>query len=117
MTPISPEEAERLLNTIVEELASIEHARWAHWQSYLHGQGIRQEDGSIVLPAPLVERWERQIATAYEDLTHEEKSADREQVMKYLPTIKKAILNGAGGTQGSGPAPVQAQKLPNSGTF
>jgi hypothetical protein len=44
-------------------------------------------DGSIVLPADLVARWERQIATRYDELSEEEKQSDREQVMKYLPLI------------------------------
>lgn len=72
---------------LVEALAAIEHERWAHWQQYLHEQGIRNEDGSILLPAHLVARWERQITTDYRDLSEEEKESDREQVGRYLPLI------------------------------
>ena len=72
---------------LIEELAAIEHERWAHWQRYLHSQGSMRGDGSIVLPADLVARWERQIATRYDELSEEEKQSDREQVMKYLPLI------------------------------
>jgi len=90
---MTPAEADVLLDKVLEDLASIEHARWAHWQSHVHGQGIRQDDGSIVLPANLVSRWERQIATPYESLGLDEKAADREQVMRYLPLIKRAITN------------------------
>lgn len=72
---------------LIEALAAIEHERWAHWQQYVHQQGTRNSDGSILLPAHSVERWERQIATRYEDLPEEEKHSDREQVRKYLPVI------------------------------
>jgi hypothetical protein len=29
----------------------IEHQRWAHWQRYVHDNGKRQTDGSIILLA------------------------------------------------------------------
>ncbi|EXG81178.1 hypothetical protein [Cryptosporangium arvum] len=80
--------SERLL----EELAAVEHERWAHWQRYLHSRGERAADGSLVLPAELVERWERQIATPYAELSEAEKTSDREQVLRYLPVIE-AVLN------------------------
>lgn len=74
---------------LVEELAALEHQRWAHWQKYVHDNGQRQPDGSIVLPADLVVRWERQINTQYADLTAEERESDREQVRKYLPLLER----------------------------
>ena len=88
---IALEELERRLSLVIEELADIEHERWAHWQRYLHGRGDRQEDGSLLLPADVVAQWERQIATPYSSLSESEKESDREQVRKYLPTIYKAL--------------------------
>ena len=82
---------EHVLESIVEELAAIEHERWSHWQRYMHEKGTRQSDGSLVIAAELVERWERQMETAYAELSQKEKESDREQVRKYLPTIKKAL--------------------------
>jgi hypothetical protein len=57
----------------------------------MHGKGRRQEDGSLVIPAELVDRWERQSETPYSDLAEKEKQSDREQVDRYLPTILKAL--------------------------
>lgn len=74
---------------LVEELAALEHERWAHWQDYVHAQGQRRPDGSILLPANLVARWERQIKTSYKDLTNEERESDREQVRRYFPLLVK----------------------------
>ena len=45
---------EHVLESIVEELAAIEHERWSHWQRYMHEKGTRQSDGSLVIAAELV---------------------------------------------------------------
>ena len=76
-----------MLNDLIDELAAVEHARWAHWQRYVHDQGERLPDGRIVLPTNLVERWERQIQTPYQELTEREKQSDRDQVRKVLPVL------------------------------
>jgi hypothetical protein len=78
---------ESLLAALTEQLAAIEHERWSRWQRYVHEKSVRQPDGSMLLPANLVERWEKQIATRYEELSDEEKESDREQVRGYLPLI------------------------------
>lgn len=75
--------------SLLEELAALEHQRWAHWQKYVHDNAQRQPDGSLLLPADLVARWERQFSTLYADLTDEEKNSDREQVRKYLPILER----------------------------
>jgi len=84
----SPDAVEKALESILDDLAAIEHERWSTWQVYLHSQGTRQPDGSLILPASLVARWERQIQTPYERLTDTQKQSDRDQVRKYLPTIQ-----------------------------
>jgi hypothetical protein len=80
-----------VLDGLVEDLAVIEHERWSHWQRYVHDKGQRQTDGSLLLPADLVARWEKQIATPYVQLDEIEKESDREQVRRYLPLIKLAL--------------------------
>ena len=76
---------------MVDALAAIEHERWAHWQKHLHGQCEQQEDGSLRIPADLVKRWTLQIETPFSELTDEEKESDRDQVLRYLPTIIRAL--------------------------
>ena len=76
---------------LVDELAAIEHERWAHWQRYVHDQCARQQDGSLVIPAELAARWEAQIGTLYVELTERERDSDREQVRRYLPVIVDAL--------------------------
>jgi hypothetical protein len=80
-----------ILNGLVEKLAALEHERWSHWQSYLHSKAFRQPDGSLLIPAELVARWESQIVRKYAELDDQEKDSDREQVRKYLPLIASAL--------------------------
>lgn len=81
---------------LLEALAAVEHDRWSHWQRYLHSKCARQDDGALLIPADLVKRWERLIATPYKDLTDEEKESDRDQVRKYLPIVIAAFDSSCG---------------------
>lgn len=83
--------AEDILTALLDPLAALEHERWARWQAHLHASGERGEDGALVIPAELVARWDRQIATAWTDLSESEQEADREQVRRYLPLIARAF--------------------------
>lgn len=82
---------EDALNDLVEALAEKEHERWSHWQRYMHEKSVRQPDGSLLIPADHVDRWEKQISTNYDRLSEEEKESDRDQVRKYLPLISDAL--------------------------
>lgn len=82
---------EAALERALETLAAIEHERWSHWQRYMHGKGMLQADGSLLLPADLVRRWEAQMTTFYADLTEAEKDSDREQVRTYLRAVIRAL--------------------------
>ena len=87
------DDIETRLGPLMEELASAEHERWAHWQRYMHSLGERMENGSLVIPADIVAHWERQIDRPYTALTEEEKESDREQVRRYLPLIVQALTD------------------------
>lgn len=81
---------------LFEKLAAIEHERWADWQRYVHSKCVRvidvEEDGTetlreVTLPVELFQHWERQINTPYDELTEDEKDADRDQVHRYWDLI------------------------------
>jgi hypothetical protein len=76
---------------LIEQLAVAEHERWSHWQRYMHEQCREEPDGSLVIPADLVRRWDRQMRSSYADLSESEKQSDREQVLRYLPIIATAL--------------------------
>lgn len=83
------------MSDLFEQLAAIEHERWADWQKYMHSKCRRLGDivhdealsGDLVIPAELVEQWERQIATSYIELSEKEKESDRDQVRRYWHLI------------------------------
>jgi hypothetical protein len=93
MTETSVEKVVEILRSpgLQDQLATAEHERWAHWQSYMHDHGQRHPDGSLTLPAHLVAQWDGQIKRPFDELTEQEKDSDREQVDRYLPLIERAI--------------------------
>ena len=69
--------SQKTLQDLIETLATIEHERWSHWQRDMHSRCERKPDGSLVISPELVVKWERQITTAYNDLTDLVKESDR----------------------------------------
>lgn len=85
---------EQAREEIFEKLADIEHTRWAKWQKYMHSKCeelIHIGERSLIIPAGLVQRWERQIETPYSELSEQEKQSDREQVEEYWHIIDSLI--------------------------
>ncbi len=78
---------------LMEALAAVEHERWSHWQRYVHENCEERADGSLIIPAHLVDRWTTQIETPYAQLEETEKNSDREQVRRYLPVIVAALAD------------------------
>lgn len=74
-------------DSIVEQLAAIEHRRWSNWQTFVHEQCIHTPEGNLIIPQKCVERWNRQISTPYSELSEDEKQSDRNQVNLYLPHL------------------------------
>lgn len=76
------------MNDLFEQLAAIEHERWADWQKYLHSKCDKGLDGALTIPATLVNQWKQQIATPYEFLSEPEKESDRDQVRRYWHLVE-----------------------------
>ncbi len=82
------------IKQLIEEFANIEHMRWAKWQAYLHSKCeelIHIGNRSLVIPATLVERWERQIVTPYAELSEQEKASDRGEVEYYIKRFQELL--------------------------
>lgn len=77
-TPPAPTPAQR------EELANYAHDAWAGWMQYLFSKAELNHDGSWTMPKWAVERWQKQMDTAYIELSEEEKESDRVEADKIL---------------------------------
>jgi len=72
-----------------EALAKLMHNQWTGWMKYLFSKCSKHWTGGILIPRPLVERWQRQMETPYSDLPEEEKESDRLEADKILELFKK----------------------------
>lgn len=83
------------LDDLKEQLAAIEHERWADWQRYVHSKLVTTDnhDRWYHLRRLWFNRWQRQIDTPYSELTEKEKASDMEQVDRYWPLIEQYIDN------------------------
>lgn len=68
-----------------EQLAAIEHERWADWQKYCHTKLTPIDEDAL----EHYKRWERQIKTPYSKLSDKEKASDMKQVDRYWPLIEQ----------------------------
>lgn len=82
---------EKKFNDNLDDMATISHEIWAHWQTYLHSQCEKMPDGSLKIPKELVEQWNKQIKLEYRQLTQNEKNSDIEQAIKYKEIFLKII--------------------------
>ena len=67
--------------------AERQHQIWGHWMDYQFSLCQEQADGSLVIPAEKVERWKRQLATSYAELSEAERESDRQVVREHLPEV------------------------------
>lgn len=79
------------MNKQRERMAEAAHDAWSGWMEYLFGKSQTLEDGSVVIPASLVERWKRQMHTPYSELSEEEKESDRAEADRYLSAAQMKI--------------------------
>ncbi len=70
----------------IEKGANLEHDRWVRWQKWCH-RILRENCPSPELEKVL-ERWNRQIATPYSELSEQEKESDRKETRNYVPLLK-----------------------------
>ena len=69
-----------------EEAAALVHAVWARWMIHMFKQ-CEVVQGGVLIPQPLVDRWERQAHTLYGDLSEKEKESDRAIADEYLELL------------------------------
>ena len=83
------------MSKIRERLAEICHKQWAGWMIYLISKCTHTPANEMIIPEWAVERWKRQIATNYKDLTEDEKISDRIEADKFLREFEKVRTENA----------------------
>ena len=73
-----------------EALADYAHEAWSGWMEYLFSKSQPNADGTVTIPAPLVDRWLRQMITPYTALSEAEKQSDRAEADKMLALMQAA---------------------------
>jgi hypothetical protein len=88
-----------------EKLAELAHSQWAGWMDYLFSKcpeykagSVQAEDGAMIIPKWAVDRWKRQAATPYCDLSVEEKDSDRTEADKFLALLRQPTCETCGDT-------------------
>ena len=71
-----------------EALAEYAHRAWSGWMNYLFGKSKGNADGTVTIPASLVERWLRQSQAQYADLPEAEKESDRTEADRILALVQ-----------------------------
>ena len=62
---------------LIERLAELEHAQWAHWTKYMLDN----------LTPDNILRWRKQVETPYKELTEIEKESDRKWANKVMKAM------------------------------
>jgi hypothetical protein len=73
-----------ITGVVREGLADYAHRAWAGWMKYMFEKSIKNEDGTVTIPASLVERWSRQMNTPYPMLPENEQQSDLIEADKML---------------------------------
>jgi len=80
------------MNELTEALANYAHKAWSGWMRYLFEKSAENDDGTVTIPRRAVERWQRQMNTAYADLPESEKKSDRDEARKIIEVLISFFL-------------------------
>lgn len=68
------------------QLADYAHSAWGGWMRHMFGKS-EIKDGTAIIPATLVERWQRQLSTKFEDLPKQEQASDYVEADKIMQLL------------------------------
>lgn len=74
-----------------EALADVAHDHWATHVRHLLGNGTRNPDGSVTLPAGYVHSLHRQMLAKYRDMPDEERRYDRTEADAIWQRISEVV--------------------------
>ena len=71
-----------------EALAAYAHNAWSRWMRHLFEVCHQCDSGEVIVPADLVSRWQRQIATSYDELSVLEQASDQREADRILSVVR-----------------------------
>ena len=78
----------------VEPLADYAHNAWAGWMIHLFKLSKLDDNGNVIIPKHLADRWQYQAYTPYSKLPENMKPSDRKEANKMLEIIARKVLKG-----------------------
>lgn len=88
---MNEEKREEILLEIRIALADYAHGAWSRWMKYIWDNSRQNKSGSVTIPKPLAERWERQMTTEFASLPEDEQESDYAEADRIMNIIKKAL--------------------------
>lgn len=76
-------------NDLREKMAALVHGQWCGWMKYLFSCGDLLASGQYILPCSMVNKWQRQMRSRYEDLSESEREIVRDCADALLDLIDK----------------------------
>lgn len=71
-----------------EKLAELCHDQWSGWMKYLFSKCVTKVGvPGAFMPDEFYNRWQKQMNTAYENLSEKEKDSDRKEADKFLKLL------------------------------
>lgn len=92
-TPTPPPDRREDEATVIERLAALSHEQWAGWARWM----FEKWDQNHASGEPFQDRWKRQIATPYDQLSEAEQESDRREARKMLAAIAGRRADSTGG--------------------
>jgi hypothetical protein len=74
----------------IEVIAQVQHEIWSHWMNYLFSVCTKNPDGTLTIPAEMVNRWYEQTGKKYDELSNTEKLSDIDQAMKVVNALRQS---------------------------
>jgi len=72
-----------------DKLADLIHRQWSGWMEYLFSKCTFNDDGTAMIPAWAVVRWQRQIATPFAELPLEEQETDLKEADRMMYALNE----------------------------
>lgn len=74
-----------------EKVAELHHVQWSNWTKHLFGKCLVNPSGALIITTPDVDRWKKQLATPYKDLSEGEQEWNRKEATKFLRIFSQFV--------------------------